>query len=60
MAAVGEELINPYSAVGIDMMIRECDVELPLGYAVMYIAKALLWIFVPLFVTKLQQVPIYD
>lgn len=55
VAAVGEELINPYSAVGIDMMIRECDADLPLGYAIMYIVKALLWIFVPLFVTKKEK-----
>ena len=53
--AVGEELINPYSAVSIDMVIREYDVELPLGYAIMYIVKALLWIFVPLFVIKKEK-----
>ncbi len=53
--AVGEELINPYSAVSIDMVIREYGVELPLGYAIMYIVKALLWIFVPLFATKREK-----
>jgi len=55
VAAIGAELVNPYSGVILDMIIRDEGTKLPLGYAVLYIAKSLAWIVVPLAVNRKKE-----
>ena len=52
VAAIGAELVNPYSGVLVDRVICDEGTKLPIGYAVLYIAKSLVWIVVPLAVNR--------